>query len=516
MRRVWGPLFALALLLPLLALAPASPAGAQAPFLVSNSGQANGGTGNFVQHDHAQAFTTGSNAGGYTLTGVDFSFPQVNDGNLAGKLVAEIRSDSSGAPGALVATLTKPGTISAGTNSFTHEGVALDASTTYWVVLDVNLVLLPGANTIQNTGSDAEDAGGADGFTIADEGHFRTWNTSGGWTSFAQSRKITIHGTPVETVETETFVANTGQGSPGTGSLNNDYHQAFTTGGSSFGYSLHSVDVEFETIHSGFSSSALTASIYSDSSGSPGSSLGALTNPASFPVSSSDQTLTFTSAGIDLAANTTYFLVIDMNADQGASRLRTTGSDNEDSGALAGWSIGDTSSFKAYNSAGSSSTNAASLSISLDGVSKPRPPWVSITGGGAVTEGASAVFTLTASPAPEADLVVDVTVTTSGDFGFGALPTSVTIPTSGTATLTVSTTSDDVDEAHGSVTVTVADGSDYDLATSPETATVAVRDDDPPLVSNRGQHSGLVQGLHADLAQGFDTGSNPSGYILTS
>ncbi|MDE0162794.1 MAG: hypothetical protein OXL98_13775, partial [Acidimicrobiaceae bacterium] len=38
----------------------------QATTLVSNSGQANGGTGNFVQHDHAQAFTTGANAGGYT------------------------------------------------------------------------------------------------------------------------------------------------------------------------------------------------------------------------------------------------------------------------------------------------------------------------------------------------------------------------------------------------------------------------------------------------------------------
>ena len=261
--------------------------------LVSNFGQANGGTGNFVQHDHAQAFTTGANAGGYTLTGVDFSFPQINDGALAGKLTAEIRSDSSGAPGAVVATLTKPGTIAVGTNSFTHSGVALAANTTYWAVLDVTLVLLPGANTIQNTASDAEDAGGADGWTIADDGHYRTWNTSGAWTSFSQSRKMTIHGTAVVAVETETFVANTGQADGGTSFLGNDFHQAFTTGGSSFGYSLHSVDVEFSTIDSAFSSSALTASIHAASGGSPGSSLGTLTNPASFPASTSDQTLTF-------------------------------------------------------------------------------------------------------------------------------------------------------------------------------------------------------------------------------
>ncbi len=491
--------------------------GVSKPSLVSNFGQANGGTGNFVQHDHAQAFTTGANAGGYTLTGVDFSFPQINDGALAGKLTAEIRSDSSGAPGAVVATLTKPGTIAAGTNSFTHSGVALAANTTYWAVLDVTLVLLPGANTIRNTASDAEDAGGADGWTIADDGHYRTWNTSGAWTSFSQSRKMTIHGTAVETVATETFVANTGQADGGTSFLGNDFHQAFTTGGSSFGYTLHSVDVEFSTIDSAFSSSALTASIHTASGGSPGSSLGTLTNPASFPASTSDQTLTFTSsAGIDLEGSATYFLVIDMDAGQSSSKVRLTGSDAEDSGGLAGWSIADGAGTRTASSTGAWTPNVSSLKISLDGVSKPRPSRVSILGGGAVTEGASASFTLRAVPAPTADLPVSVTVTTTGDFGYGALPTSVTIPDSGTATLEIPTTNDDVDEAHGSVTVTLVDGSDYDLATSLGTATVRVRDDDPPLVKNTGQSSGLVQGLHVDLAQGFDTGGNPSGYTLTS
>ena len=491
--------------------------GVSKPFLVSNFGQANGGTGNFVQHDHAQAFTTGANAGGYTLTGVDFSFPQINDGALAGKLTAEIRSDSGGAPGAVVATLTKPGTIAAGTNSFTHSGVALAANTTYWAVLDVTLVLVPGANTIQNTASDAEDAGGADGWTIADDGHYRTWNTSGAWTSFSQSRKITIHGTAVETVETETFVANTGQADAGSVNLSNDIAQAFTTGSNSFGYSLRSVDVRFNAIQSGFSSSDLTASIHAASGGSPGSSLGTLTNPASFPVSSSDQTLTFTSTGIDLAANTSYFLVIDMSVSRGSSSLDYTVSDSEDSGGLPGWSISRNYLDRPVASTGGwGNAPNESLQISLDGLSKPEPPRVSILGGGAVTEGVSASFTLRAVPAPTADLPVSVTVATTGDFGYGALPTSVTIPASGTATLEIATTNDDVDEAHGSVTVTLVDGSDYDLATSLGTATVRVRDDDPPLVKNTGQSSGLVQGLHVDLAQGFDTGGNPSGYTLTS
>ncbi len=593
---------------------------------------------------------------------------------------------------------------------------------------------------------------------------------------------------------TQTFVSNLGQADGFNQALGNDYAVAFTTGSNAAGYSLTSVGVEFGIIHSSFSSSDLTATIHTESSGSPGSSLGTLTKPASFPVSSSDQTLTFTSTGIDLSANTTYFLVLDLSRNLATSGIRATNSNNEDSGALAGWSIGNGLVYRAHAMTGSWFTNTPTPKISLGGVvktatmsvelstpqmtqelsagaaagsfrvevssalatatyfrvcitsnrptlglefehlqntvltldengcadltvsagstergisgfavgsvgdvpnevisvtlsedpdnplpagvsidtsansftytlhdddptvvtlarvgsgavseggtveftvtlgraliagetidvplsiggtgvttsdwslakktgtslnagvtlsgtstatptvrfsgagartatleltpvvdgatestetytialgsnaafdasslgtnvgggadphatsngfsvqvsNKPRPSRVSILGGGAVTEGVSASFTLTAVPAPTADLPVSVTVTTTGDFGYGALPTSVTIPASGTATLEIPTTGDDVDEAHGSVTVTLVDGSDYDLATSLGTATVRVRDDDPPLVKNTGQSSGLVQGLHVDLAQGFDTGGNPSGYTLTS
>ena len=593
---------------------------------------------------------------------------------------------------------------------------------------------------------------------------------------------------------TQTFVSNLGQADGFNQALGNDYAVAFTTGSNAAGYSLTSVGVEFGIIHSSFSSSDLTATIHTESSGSPGSSLGTLTKPASFPVSSSDQTLTFTSTGIDLSANTTYFLVLDLSRNLATSGIRATNSNNEDSGALAGWSIGNGLVYRAHAMTGSWFTNTPTPKISLGGVvktatmsvelstpqmtqelsagaaagsfrvevssalatatyfrvcitsnrptlglefehlqntvltldengcadltvsagstergisgfavgsvgdvpnevisvtlsedpdnplpagvsidtsansftytlhdddptvvtlarvgsgavseggtveftvtlgraliagetidvplsiggtgvttsdwslakktgtslnagvtlsgtstatptvrfsgagartatleltpvvdgatestetytialgsnaafdasslgtnvgggadphatsngfsvqvsNKPRPSRVSILGGGAVTEGVSASFTLTAVPAPPADLPVSVTVTTTGDFGYGTLPTSVTIPASGSATLEIPTTNDGVDEAHGSVTVTLVDGSDYDLATSLGTATVRVRDDDPALVKNTGQSSGLVQGLHVDLAQGFDTGGNPSGYTLTS
>ena len=173
---------------------------------------------------------------------------------------------------------------------------------------------------------------------------------------------------------TQTFVSNVGQTEFGVGNLNIDVAIAFTTGNNSEGYSLRSVGVEFDSINN-MDSSWLTASIYTESSGSPGSSLGTLTNPA-FTNSSSDQVLTFTSTGIDLSANTTYFLVIDVSDSRAVASggLDITASDNEDSGNLAGWSIGDVILHRTWNTTNAWSTNANSLVISLGGVVKTTTP----------------------------------------------------------------------------------------------------------------------------------------------
>jgi len=111
----------------------------------------------------------------------------------------------------------------------------------------------------------------------------------------------------------------------------------------------------------------------------------------------------------------------------------------------------------------------------------PATPVVSVVAGGAVTEGSSASFTLTADPAPAASLTVNVAVTATGDYGVTAGSRTVTIPTTGSATLTISTTGDSTDEVDGSVTATLNAGSGYSVSTTSATATVAVNDDDPPL-----------------------------------
>ncbi len=107
-------------------------------------------------------------------------------------------------------------------------------------------------------------------------------------------------------------------------------------------------------------------------------------------------------------------------------------------------------------------------------------PVVSVTAGADITEGSDAVFTLTASPAPTAPLDVTVDVTASGDYGAKAGTHTVTVPTSGTATLTVATTDDSTDETDGSVTATITDGTDYNPDSSTANATINVTDNDNP------------------------------------
>ena len=109
-------------------------------------------------------------------------------------------------------------------------------------------------------------------------------------------------------------------------------------------------------------------------------------------------------------------------------------------------------------------------------------PAVTVSAGADVTEGGDAVFTVTANPAPAADLAVTVTVATAGEFGVTAGSQPVTIPTTGSATLTLTTAGDDTDEPDGSVSVTVAAGDGYTVG-DPASGTVAIADDDlaPPL-----------------------------------
>ena len=123
----------------------------------------------------------------------------------------------------------------------------------------------------------------------------------------------------------------------------------------------------------------------------------------------------------------------------------------------------------------------ASATVAVRDDDEPVPE-VSISAGGDVSEGAAASFTVTASPAPASPLDVDVTVAQSGDFAASGQTGSrtVTIPSSGSATLAIATVDDGTDEPDGSVSAAINAGAGYAVSSPNGAATVAVRDDDDP------------------------------------
>ncbi len=137
-----------------------------------------------------------------------------------------------------------------------------------------------------------------------------------------------------------------------------------------------------------------------------------------------------------------------------------------------------------------------------------QTPEVGVTGGGAVTEGGDAVFTVTASPAPASNLGVSVTVSQSGDYGATTGQRTVTIPTTGSVTITVGTTDDTTDETDGSVTATVNAGSGYTVSSTQGAATVGVADNDaaPTPVVSVSAGSGITEGGSAS----FTVSANPA------
>ena len=87
-------------------------------------------------NDLAQAFTTGPNGGGYTLTRVDLNSGPTDTEPNADPLSVSIHSESSGRPGVSLGTLTGPDVLDEGQLPFTHSGIDLDRNTTYFIVMD--------------------------------------------------------------------------------------------------------------------------------------------------------------------------------------------------------------------------------------------------------------------------------------------------------------------------------------------------------------------------------------------
>ncbi len=174
--------------------------------LVSNVGQATGSGGYRPSDEYVTAFTTGSNAAGYTLTGIDFHVAtktaSLTDAHL-GTLTASVWTSGGAALttglddlGTKLADLVVPSTASSVTTGpvtfAAPTGTTLAASTTYYVVIGssawtggVNLLL-------SGTESDNEDAGKAAGFSIANTANTHTGNQFVPWTELGNSEVLSF------------------------------------------------------------------------------------------------------------------------------------------------------------------------------------------------------------------------------------------------------------------------------------------------------------------------------------
>ena len=170
------------------------------------------------------------------------------------------------------------------------------------------------------------------------------WRRTGGWLLPVLAAAIIFAPPFAPTAEAQTtLVSNVGQ--TRSGSLVRNTHegaQAFTTGDNSAGYIVTSVGLDMSsgadpTIN-------FTVGIWTNSNSNlPGSSLVTLMQPASLILGVNE----FTTSGIELVANTTYWVVVDSTGG-GSVQWEATASDSEDSTA-SGWSIADESYERPYD-----------------------------------------------------------------------------------------------------------------------------------------------------------------------
>ena len=150
-----------------------------------------------------------------------------------------------------------------------------------------------------------------------------------------------------------------------------DGAQAFTMSVNPEGYKLTEVGIYIVIdVPTAPTPPTYSVSIHSNSGGFPGSNLGTLTNPSEL-VDGEENRFTASGEGIDLDADTTYFVVVDVSA-SGNKGVKTalTSSDTDDSDTAGEGNIGDTSLYRAYDTSNPWATSAIPLMVAIYGYAK--------------------------------------------------------------------------------------------------------------------------------------------------
>ena len=515
-------LAALALALGLL-FGGAAPGSAQTDrILVSNAGQTTT-VSNSAARNSAQAFTTGSNAAGYSLARItlhgrgfrasDDNTVTLHEGTRTGAKVADFIAAAAGT------TLTL--TPKAGTH--------LKGGTTYFVVTGSDLG--PSVNWYI-TNSPDEDGSSAYGWGIADDTEARDLVSHDTWHTNAESRKFTVtgFGNPHGTLLTSVLNENMRQDALVGYHFGNRYEQAqgFRTGGNADGYALYSVSARFLYMTQG---AWLRVSIHASAAGRPGRKLFELTNPSGLHGFARH---TFSApANTVLQPNTDYFVVFEEISGANSTRVyRVMATDSPaqtgDHGfdvAYGGYYIHESRGNWASASSTSSTMAIAILGDALPLQSLLSEPALRISGpAGVVAEGDNSDFTVTLSPASSQEVTVNfvawwapdgdrpaATVTTdfivtSADTGFDARTGSLTFAPGETRKTIMVTTVNDIIQEHDEeffVTLSGAVGAEIADARASAVISDAGMDAEPIIFVDRHSHvvdEGDVAGFTVELS----------------
>ena len=297
--------------------------------------------------DQAQAFTTGSHLGGYTLTSVELHL-RASTGSATPTYTVSIHSaNADGTPGSTNhGTLTNPSKLVVGANRFTAPagGIELKPNTTYFFVVD----LTNDSDKFFYETTAANNEFGSSGWRIGNDRRFKIYNQPT-WKKNTNKLSMSIEAeyraaAPADLTAppAQVLVSNSGVSSTGAGkgiqSATFDMAQAFTTGTHDHGYVLNSVRIYFQ------GGGIVTP---------PTFNLKLCTGSDTNPISSCDsnhgltlsgsvgKTTTFTASGggIELTKGTTYYVVLTTTAAGTNGTVLNTSETDAESFQELGWSI---------------------------------------------------------------------------------------------------------------------------------------------------------------------------------
>ena len=308
--------------------------------------------GYFVPQDRkcAIAFTTGNRASGYTLQSVSAHFADKSGSpsNIIVAIHAADTTNSSNPAASAKVTLSGSNPDTAGLYTFTCSGSGcnLAANTTYFVVMSTPDTAGVKDYRLRTTSSDDEARHPtANGWSIGNAGRYKTGANP--WADLSNSRTGLLHIAVNDGPGVSNLSETSTQGSPST-SGGAWLANAFTTGSNTNGYTVVSATAP---ISPGGGGSNVTLRIFTNNThagNTPGTLLATLTNTGD---TAGSYTFSCSGSGCDLAASTSYFLVLSSTSGW-TYRWASTASDNDTGG---GWSIGNV--YKASLDSGTSWAN---------------------------------------------------------------------------------------------------------------------------------------------------------------